>query len=187
MPDTGSLPDLSNGRPVRFADTYAENEALLSWLRTEVFEEVLEPDLPIVDCHHHFWDLRGKLYDDYNERRNARREAKKAARELRDQIQAGIGKAPALRWNTSPEGREARESVKKIRKAEMQFALQPGQMVKLVNDARVAHEGENVFNRTLPKGSIGILIDPPTSQMSAVMFGTDVWRVPTKKLRAADV
>ena len=51
-----------------------------------------------------------KLYDDYNERRNARREAKKAARELRDQIQAGIGKAPALRWNTSPEGREARES-----------------------------------------------------------------------------
>lgn len=128
-----------------------------------------------------------KLYDDYNERRNARREAKKAARELRDQIQAGIGKAPAIRWNTSPEGREARESVKKIRKAEMQFALQPGQMVKLVNDARVAHEGENVFNRTLPKGAIGILIDPPTSQMSAVMFGTDVWRVPTKKLRAADV
>ena len=75
----------------------------------------------------------------------------------------------------------------KIRKAEMQFALQPGQMVRLVNDARVAHEGENDFNRTLPKGSIGILIDPPTSQMSAVMFGSDVWRVPTKKLRAADV
>ena len=76
--------------------------------------------------------------------------------------------------------------MKKIRKAEMQFVLQPGQMVRLVNDARVAHEGENVFNRTLPKGSIGILIDPPTSQLSAVMFGSDVWRVPTKKLRAAD-
>ena len=42
-----------------------------------------------------------KLYDDYNERRNARREAKKAARELRDTIQAGIGRKPALRWNTS--------------------------------------------------------------------------------------
>ncbi len=127
-----------------------------------------------------------KLYDDYNERRNARREAKKAARELRDQIQAGIGKTPALRWNTTPEGRAARESVKEIRKAELQFALQPGQMVKLVNDARVAHEGEHVFNRTLPKGAIGILIDPPTSKMSAVMFGSDVWSVPTKKLRAAD-
>ena len=128
-----------------------------------------------------------KLYDDFNERRNARREAKKAARELRDQISAGIGKRPAIRWNESEEGRAARADVKKIRKAEMQFALQPGQMVRLVNDARVAHEGENVFNRTLPKGSIGILIDPPTSQMSAVMFGSDVWRVPTKKLRAADV
>jgi len=69
----------------------------------------------------------------------------------------------------------------------MQFALQPGQMVKLINDAKVAQEGQWVFERTLPKGSIGILIDPPTSQMSAVMFGTDVWKVPTKKLRAADV
>lgn len=64
--NTGSLPDLSNRRPVRFADTYPENELLLSWLRTEVVEEVLEPELPIVDCHHHFWDLRGKLYDEYN-------------------------------------------------------------------------------------------------------------------------
>lgn len=127
-----------------------------------------------------------KLYDDYNDRRNARREAKKAARELRGQIQAGIGKRPAIRWNTTEEGRNARESVKKIRKAEMEFALQPGQMVKLINDARVAHEGQWVFEKTLPKGTIGILIDPPTSQMSAVMFGTDVWRVPTKKLRAAD-
>ena len=128
-----------------------------------------------------------KLYDDFNERRNARREAKKAARELRDVIAAGIGNQPAIRWNTTPEGRAARDSVKELRKAEMQFALQPGQMVKLVNDARVAHEGEHVFNRTLPKGTIGILIDPPTSQMSAVMFGSDVWSVPTKKLRAADV
>ena len=91
-----------------------------------------------------------------------------------------------MRWNESEEGRAARESVKEIRKAEMKFALQPGQMVKLINDARVAQEGQWVFERTLPKGSIGILIDPPTSHMSAVMFGTDVWKVLTKKLRAAD-
>ena len=127
-----------------------------------------------------------KLYDDFNERRQARREAKKAARELRDTIQAGIGKRPAIRWNTSEEGREARASVKKNRKAEMKFALQPGQMVKLVNDARVAQEGQWVFERTLPKGTIGILIDPPNSDMSAVMFGENIWKVPTKKLRAAD-
>jgi len=128
-----------------------------------------------------------KLYDDFNERRQARREAKKAARNLRDVISAGIGKQPALRWNTTPEGRTARDSVKELRKAELQFALQPGQMVKLVNDSKVAHEGEHVFNRTLPKGAIGILIDPPTAKMSAVMFGSDVWSVPTKKLRAADI
>jgi hypothetical protein len=66
MPATGTLPDLSSGRAVRYAPTYAENEALLSWLRTEAPEDVLEPELPIVDCHHHFWDLRGKLYDDYD-------------------------------------------------------------------------------------------------------------------------
>jgi len=127
-----------------------------------------------------------KLYDDFNDRRNARREAKKAARELRTTIQAGIGKRSAISWNTTEEGRNARKSVKEVRKAEMKFALQPGQMVKLINDAKVAHEGQWVFEKTLPKGTIGILIDPPTSQMSAVMFGTDVWRVPTKKLRAAD-
>ena len=127
-----------------------------------------------------------KLYDDFNDRRNARREAKKAARELRGTIQAGIGKRPAIRWNTTEEGNAARANVRKVRKAEMEFALQPGQMVKLINDAKVAQEGQWVFERTLPKGSIGILIDPPTSQMSAVMFGENIWKVPTKKLRAAD-
>ena len=128
-----------------------------------------------------------KLYDDFNERRDARRNAKKAAKEMRAKIAEGIGNAPAIRWNTSEEGRSARESVKKERKEGMKFALQPGQMVKLVNDARVAQEGQWVFEKTLPKGTIGILIDPPTSHMSAVMFGSDEWRVPTKKLRAADV
>ena len=108
-----------------------------------------------------------KLYDDFNERRNARREAKKAARELRDQISAGIGKRPAIRWNESEEGRAARADVKKIRKAEMQFALQPGQMVRLVNDARVAHEGENVFNRTLPKQSLKHISEPTSQEASS--------------------
>jgi len=131
-------------------------------------------------------ELEG-LYNDFNDRRNARRDAKKAAKEMRAKIAEGIGNAPAISWNTSEEGRSARDSVKEERKAGMTFALQPGQMVRLVNDARVAHEGQWVFEKTLPKGTIGILIDPPTSHLSAVMFGSDVWRVPTKKLRAADV
>jgi L-fuconolactonase len=38
--------------------TYPENDDLLNWLSQETPEEVLEPDLPIIDPHHHLWDLR---------------------------------------------------------------------------------------------------------------------------------
>ena len=38
--------------------TYPENAPLEQWLAREVPEVVLEPDLPIVDPHHHLWDLR---------------------------------------------------------------------------------------------------------------------------------
>ncbi len=38
--------------------TYAANEPLERWLSQESPEEVLEPDLPIVDPHHHLWDIR---------------------------------------------------------------------------------------------------------------------------------
>ncbi|MBT6140242.1 MAG: amidohydrolase family protein [Rhodospirillaceae bacterium] len=31
------------------------------WL-SQINEEILEPDLPIVDPHHHLWDMRGKRY-----------------------------------------------------------------------------------------------------------------------------
>ena len=34
------------------------NEPLEQWLAQEVPEAVLEPDLPIIDPHHHLWDLR---------------------------------------------------------------------------------------------------------------------------------
>ena len=33
----------------RYASTYPENEPLLSWLRTETVEDVLEPEMPICD------------------------------------------------------------------------------------------------------------------------------------------
>mmetsp|Transcript_3783 Transcript_3783/g.12031 ORF Transcript_3783/g.12031 Transcript_3783/m.12031 type:complete len:369 (+) Transcript_3783:72-1178(+) len=45
-------------RTDRFAKTYPENEEILSWLRKETPEPVLEPELPIVDPHHHLWDRR---------------------------------------------------------------------------------------------------------------------------------
>lgn len=37
---------------------YAANEPLELWLSSENPEQVLEPDLPIVDPHHHLWDIR---------------------------------------------------------------------------------------------------------------------------------
>ena len=42
-------------RPTQFGRIYAPDEA---WLAGRAPEPVLEPDLPIVDTHHHLWDLR---------------------------------------------------------------------------------------------------------------------------------
>ena len=38
--------------------THPENESLERWLARETPETVLEPELPIIDPHHHLWDLR---------------------------------------------------------------------------------------------------------------------------------
>mmetsp|Transcript_108138 Transcript_108138/g.230877 ORF Transcript_108138/g.230877 Transcript_108138/m.230877 type:complete len:357 (-) Transcript_108138:28-1098(-) len=45
-------------RAERYAAAFPENEELLAWLRKEVPEEVIEPELPIIDPHHHLWDQR---------------------------------------------------------------------------------------------------------------------------------
>ena len=37
-----------------------ENADIENWIAQEAPEEVLEPDLPIIDPHHHLWDLRGR-------------------------------------------------------------------------------------------------------------------------------
>jgi L-fuconolactonase len=37
---------------------YAANEPLEHWLSAETPEQVLEPELPIIDPHHHLWDIR---------------------------------------------------------------------------------------------------------------------------------
>ncbi|MDE0662102.1 MAG: amidohydrolase family protein [Gammaproteobacteria bacterium] len=39
---------------------YAENAPLEEWLAREQPEDALEPDLPIIDPHHHLWDMRGE-------------------------------------------------------------------------------------------------------------------------------
>jgi|TARA_B100000315_G_scaffold257797_1_gene307877 predicted TIM-barrel fold metal-dependent hydrolase len=38
--------------------SYAENDPLDNWLAEEAQETVIEPDLPIIDPHHHLWDIR---------------------------------------------------------------------------------------------------------------------------------
>ena len=38
----------------------AENADIEHWIAQESPEPVLEPDLPIIDPHHHLWDLRGR-------------------------------------------------------------------------------------------------------------------------------
>ncbi|HIG44119.1 MAG: amidohydrolase family protein [bacterium] len=37
---------------------YPENEKLHNWLDRETPETVIEPELPIIDPHHHLWDIR---------------------------------------------------------------------------------------------------------------------------------
>ena len=39
---------------------YPENARLEEWLARETPEDVLDPDLPIIDPHHHLWDMRGE-------------------------------------------------------------------------------------------------------------------------------
>ena len=38
--------------------SYVANDVLEQWLAQENPEQVLEPDLPIIDPHHHLWDIR---------------------------------------------------------------------------------------------------------------------------------
>ena len=38
--------------------TYPENADIEQWISRESPEEVLEPELPIIDPHHHLWDMR---------------------------------------------------------------------------------------------------------------------------------
>ena len=43
--------------------TIAENNEIDTWLAREEPEEVLEPALPIIDPHHHLWDMRRARLD----------------------------------------------------------------------------------------------------------------------------
>ena len=46
-------------RPTQFGRIHAPDEA---WLAGRPPEPVIEPDLPIVDTHHHLWERNGHRY-----------------------------------------------------------------------------------------------------------------------------
>ena len=37
---------------------FLDSTLLDQWLQSSIKEEVIEPELPIVDPHHHLWDIR---------------------------------------------------------------------------------------------------------------------------------
>jgi predicted TIM-barrel fold metal-dependent hydrolase len=48
-----------SGRPAQFGRIYPPDEA---WLARQPPEPILEPELPIIDTHHHLWDRGGHRY-----------------------------------------------------------------------------------------------------------------------------
>jgi predicted TIM-barrel fold metal-dependent hydrolase len=50
---------MAAARPTQFGRIHPPDEA---WLATRPPEPVIEPDLPIIDTHHHLWDRNGHRY-----------------------------------------------------------------------------------------------------------------------------
>jgi predicted TIM-barrel fold metal-dependent hydrolase len=49
----------AEGRPTEFGRIHPADE---SWLSTQPVEPVIDPDLPIVDAHHHLWQIGSSAY-----------------------------------------------------------------------------------------------------------------------------
>ena len=60
---TGPKPTFPGPRPERYCAGRhgGANADLLGWLEKEAVEEVVEPELAIIDPHHHLWDLRAQV------------------------------------------------------------------------------------------------------------------------------
>ena len=51
------MPPIGDSKGDFRGGVYREDSALKAWLAKRPTEAALEPDLPIIDPHHHFWDM----------------------------------------------------------------------------------------------------------------------------------
>jgi hypothetical protein len=128
--------------------------------------------------------LADELREAAQKRSKERAEAKAAAKSIKDQIKSGLTSRGGRVWAKN----EIAESVRSGKPAagvqrhtKTFWNMQPGEMVRLVNNSEAWTEAYMI--KTLPKGSIGILLDPPRGDRAAVMFGQDVFMIECKKLR----
>ena len=126
-----------------------------------------------------------RLVGEFHKAKEERAAAKKAGRELRQQIKENLPNTGGVKWADN----EIADAVRQGRnapgvqrnKGSWVFNLVPGQMVQLVAKAEAWTESYMV--KEIGKGTIGILLDPPRGERAAVMFGQDVFTISCKKLR----
>lgn len=126
-----------------------------------------------------------ELAEELHRAKAERQQAKKRARELKREIKEKLPTTGGKRWadnETARAIRSGRRAEGVGRRPSPQWNMQPGEMVRLVNQCEAWTE--NYMAKMLPKGAYGILLDPPRGERCAVMFGQDVFTVECKKLRA---
>lgn len=129
-------------------------------------------------------ELHDQLVKDFYKAKEERAAAKKAGRDLKAQIKEKLPTGGGRKWadnDIARAVRSGRAAPGSGRKTRTQWNMQAGDMVRLVNKAEAWTE--NYMAKVLGKGSIGILLDPPTGDRVAVMFGQDVFKIECKKLR----
>lgn len=118
-----------------------------------------------------------------------KREAKKAGRDLKRTIKARIPTVGARRWaenETAQNVRMGKTVPGVLRRTKTTYNLPLGGMVKLISNTDVYSENYIVAT-TIPSGSFGILLDPPTGEWAMVLFGDTAYRIQCKKLRSTEV
>jgi hypothetical protein len=126
-----------------------------------------------------------RLVSEFTKAKDERLAAKVEARKLKQKIKESLPSGGGRKWADNPTAdlvRRGRNAPGVERNANTVWNMQAGEMVRLVSRAEAWTE--NYMEKVLGKGSIGILLDPPTGDRAAVMFGQDVFMIECKKLRS---